>query len=134
MKVQVLHRDPATPEGFERARAIVVLSDEMISGFMQRADVFEKFKVIAQAYEWSHLAPVKTKVVDRVKSIIGASNADNKVVAIALSHGGCTYIWTHPEIKAISDGHMWAPITDAIRGMAFHRGFPTDHYTVEDLL
>jgi histidinol-phosphate/aromatic aminotransferase/cobyric acid decarboxylase-like protein len=95
-------------------QVVVIHGDERTTRFMQDADVFEKFKVIAKAQKYElDLADdyPPASAMESLKKAI--TEAGHRVVAIFqpnLPEGA----WRDETVKVISDGTQWGMLDDLL--------------------
>ena len=102
-------------------KVVVVHGDELSTRFMQDADVFEKFKVIAKAEKYELTLKdecLPTTAINALKDAM--EKAGHRVVAIFqpnIPEGA----WRDETVKVISDGTQWGMLDDLLEAY-FYKG------------
>ena len=98
---------------------IAVFGDEFTTRFMQAADVFERFKVIAKPVELALTLKkgcTKSQALGDVKDLLVKSG--QRVAAVFIPHDP-EGAWRDKAILSISDGTKWCTLNDCLDAYGF---------------
>ncbi len=99
------------------SKIVVISGDATMTRFMQDADVFEQFKVLASVRELEvHHTNALASVLEMIKE--ATEKAGHRVVAI-FSPGTPEGAWRDPNIKVVSDGKKWYMLDNALKALGY---------------
>lgn len=94
------------------AKVTFVFKNNLLTKFMQHADVFENFKVIFGGVIQAEIEPWNKEVLER---IIKLNEGEPYGLIAAYGHNDVnTYEWFDPTVKVVSNGKEWKTFEDFI--------------------
>jgi hypothetical protein len=106
--------------------AVAVFGDERLTKFMQDADLFERFKIVAKPI---HLKLVlqqdctKTQALQELRDLLEKNGQRVAAVFIPNDPEGA---WRDEKILSVSDGSKWCRLDDWLNAYDFVQSEPTD--------
>ena len=105
---------------------VAVFGDERITRFMQDADLFERFKIIAKPYHLKLILKqdcTKTQALSELRDLLEKNGQRVAAVFIPNDSEGA---WRDEKILSVSDGSKWCTLGECLDAYEFVQSEPSD--------